>query len=199
MNPYHNYTDVDLVTRLVQGDSTAFEFIYRTYVKELYIYIRRRISVSEDCEEIIHSVFESLWKRRHELGHITALKSYLYSSARFRAISYLRDEAVRKKHEEYFSLFESVYDNSNPEVQADPDALKALINNAINDLPGRCQEAVRMRVQQNLSNDEIALRMNINKRTVQNYMVTAFNHFRSVYGELSRQSLVLLFALLFLP
>jgi RNA polymerase sigma-70 factor (family 1) len=183
MNPYQHHTDMELVQLLNQGKDAAFEIIYRRYVKELYAYVRRRIAAKEDCEEIIHNVFEYLWNRRRDLGHIASLKPYLFSSARFRAISYLRDEAVRKRHEEYFNLFELVYNSSNEEDQRDPEAIKSMIENSLKQLPDRCQEAIKMRMHENLSNDDIATRMNIKKTTVENYMVTALSHFREVYRK----------------
>lgn len=174
---------MELVQLLIQGEDAAFEIIYRRYVKELYAYVRRRIHSNEDAEEVVHNVFEYLWKRRRDLGHIAALKPYLFSSARFRAISYLRDEAVRKRHEEYFNLFELVYDTSSEEDQRNPEAIKILIENSLKQLPDRCQEAIKMRLHENLSNDDIAARMNIKKTTVENYMVTALSHFRQAYRK----------------
>jgi RNA polymerase sigma-70 factor (ECF subfamily) len=183
MNPYQDHTDTELVALLINSDQKAFETIYRKYVRELYAYVRKRIPVKEDCEEIIHIVFESLWKRRENLGHVTALKPYLYHMVRFQAIHHFRDEAVRRKHEEYFTLFEMVYDSSSEDERKDPLVIRALINAALDQLPERCQQAVKMRLTENLSNDDIARRMNIKKTTVENYMVTAFSHFRSVYRK----------------
>jgi RNA polymerase sigma-70 factor (ECF subfamily) len=51
-------------------------------------------------------------------------------------------------------------------------------------LPARCREAFQLRLEQNLSNSEIAQRMHISKRTVEEYMTTAFAHLRKFEKEI---------------
>jgi RNA polymerase sigma-70 factor (ECF subfamily) len=183
MNLYQDHTDAELVPLLVQGDAHAFEAIYRRYAAELYASVRKNISVKEDCEEIVQDVFEDIWVNHSKLGFITMLRGYLHRTLRFRIIGYFRHHAVRKKYEEHFRLFEAMYETFN-EGAFEPDAMPALIDRSLSQLPERCQHAVRLRLRDNLSNDDIARRMNINKSTVENYMVTALAHLRASFQGL---------------
>lgn len=175
--------DTELVDLLRQGNHQAFEVIYRRHARELFGYALRKIKVREDCEEIVHDVFESLWKRREELT-ITSLRHYLLTSVRYVVIRYFSHRDVKRKFAENYRLFEAVYDAMDQEKPRDSQAVHALLLQHIQGLPDRCQEAIRLRITENLSNGEIARRMNINKGTVQLYISKAFGHLRNSYDKI---------------
>ncbi len=178
MSEYHNLRDSELLALIKQGNQGAFETIYRRYAKHLFAYAIRRLRIREDCEEIVHDVFESLWKRRSELT-ITSLKHYLFNSVRYMIIRYFSHRGVIQKYADHYRLFEAVYESANDEYpQHDPHAIHSLLLQHIQKLPDRCQEAIRLRLTENLTNSEIAERMNINKTTVQLYISKAFAHLR---------------------
>jgi RNA polymerase sigma-70 factor (family 1) len=182
MNPYLNHLDAELVDLLRRGERQAFEVIYRRYAKELFAYALRKMKAREDAEEIIHDVFESLWKRKEDLL-ITSLRHYLFTSIRYSVIRYFSHRDVRRKFAEHYQLFEAVYDSMD-EVEPDPQAIHARLLQHLQALPERCQEAIRLRITENLSNSEIATRMSISKGTVQLYISTAFAHLRGSYDRI---------------
>jgi RNA polymerase sigma-70 factor (ECF subfamily) len=183
MNLYQNHTDTELVSLLIEGNPTAFEAIYRRYASDLYRYARKNISSKEDCEEIIQDVFESLWTRHDELEHVTVLSAYLFRMVKYKVIRYFQHSAVKKRYAEHYLLFEAVYESWG-EQDKEGSPVQSLIDKGLADLPERCRLAVKLRLTEDLSNGDIAKRMNIQKSTVENYMVTAFNHLRTLYPHL---------------
>jgi RNA polymerase sigma-70 factor (ECF subfamily) len=177
-------TDADLVIALNRGDRQAFEMIYRKYVSDLYRYARKNISVKEDCEEIIQEVFESLWSR-HRTLQVNSLRFYLLSMVKYKVIRYFQHNIVKRKYAEHYKAFDLVY-NVQGNDTAGPEAIHALIDTSIKELPERCQAAFRLRLHENLSNGEIASRLNITKKTVEVYMFQAFSHFRASYQKLCK-------------
>lgn len=180
-----NHTDTELLTALVVGGREAFEAIYRKYVSDLYRYARKNIPAKEDCEEIIQEVFESLWERHESLNIQTSLKGYLMGMVRFKIIHYFRKSARKKKYAEHFLLFEAVYAQAGEE-DVNHAAIQSTLDRLITELPERCQEALRLRLSEDLSNPDIARRMNITTRTVEVYMFRAFNHIRAAYKDYLR-------------
>lgn len=172
-----NYSETELISSLTGGDEKSFETIYKRYGAELYRYARRSVPLKEDCEEIVHDIFVSLWVRRQKLGHVTELKPYLYKMVKFKVIRYFQHQAVKKKYAEHFRLFEAGYDTI-PLENANLNRIQDTLLKNIESLPERCQMAFRLRVTENLSNTDIAARMDIKKSTVEHYMVTAANHLR---------------------
>jgi len=177
MTLFQNHDDSELVDQLVGGDREAFEVIYRKYASHLYRFARKNIPLKEDCEEMIQDVFESLWIR-HESLEIDSLSSYLFASIRYMIIRYFSKQRLRNKFAEHYQLFESLYDATEKESQ-NPEALGSIVLEKIQGLPERCQLALRLRLTENLSNADIARRMNISKKTVEFYMSKALNHLRN--------------------
>lgn len=178
MSPYHDKSDTNLVALLIQGDEKAFEAIYRRYVAALYRYASKNIPAKEDCEEIIQDVFESLWARHSELQHVTALSAYLYRMVKYKVIRYFQHSKVKKSYADHYRLFEATY--TTQEIgEEEKKSMMELIEHGLTQLPERCQLAIRLRLKENLSNKEIAERMNITKATVENYIVKAVSHLRS--------------------
>ncbi|NOT73430.1 MAG: RNA polymerase sigma-70 factor [Cyclobacteriaceae bacterium] len=179
MNLEEHHTDEELVSFLTQDNEQAFEIIYTRYASELYRYVRKSISIKEDCEEIVQDVFESLWNRRGNVS-ITNLSSYLFSAVRYKAISYFQRSLVRKKYEEHFKFFELLYDNSE-ELQMSPTEASAIIQRCVRELPQRYQEVVNLRVYEQLTNQEIARKMNVTPQTVEIYFSNALKGLRTAY------------------
>ena len=185
MNSYSIFTDIGLITLLNSGDPKAFEAIYRKYASDLFRYAQKNIGNKEDCEEIIQDIFESLWARRESLLHVTVLNAYLFQMVKYKVIRYFQHRAVKKKYEEHYKLFEAMYETI-AEEEHEPSPIQAVIQKTLAQLPERCQQAVRLRLAENLSNSDIASRMNIKKSTVENYMVTALSQLRNAFQTLEK-------------
>ncbi len=175
-------TDTELLVQLNAGDQKAFEAIYRRYAAELFRYARKNIPAKEDCEEIVQEVFISLWQR-HETLRVISLKHYLIKAVHYKVIRYIQHSKVRRRYEEHYKLFEAMYDSIGEE-ELSAESIQGKLLKTITDLPERCQVAIKLRLLENLSNGEIAARMNISKKTVEVYMLTAFKHFRANYDRI---------------
>ncbi|MBX2894738.1 MAG: RNA polymerase sigma-70 factor [Cyclobacteriaceae bacterium] len=167
-----------LVNLLREGDSKAFAMIYERYVPELFRFLTKNIKDKSDCEEIVQDVFVSLWERREAL-EVDSLRAYLFTSVKYKVIRYIKHQMVKRKYEEHFRNFEATYVAPiEPEKSTPIVPLHALLSESLQGLPDRCREAFQLRLEQNLTNSEIAQRMHISKRTVEDYMSTAFEHLR---------------------
>jgi RNA polymerase sigma-70 factor (ECF subfamily) len=182
MNLYQNQTDLELVAALLQGEEKAFEAIYFRYVKVLVRYARKRISNKDDCFEIVQEVFESLWSRHSELSNITLLEAYLYRMVKYKIIRYYQHNNVIQKYTDHFKAFETIIDDGEEEKEIE--TLREVINTTLAELPERCQVAVRLRIDENLSNGDIAKRMNIDKSTVKRYITAALSYFKEKHPPL---------------
>ncbi|AYB32025.1 sigma-70 family RNA polymerase sigma factor [Chryseolinea soli] len=185
-----DHTDMELLTLFINGHEQAFNTIYRRYAGKLYTYARKSISVKEDCEEIVQDIFESIWNRREKLTHLTALEAYLFGMVKYKVIRYFHHSLVKRKYEEHYKFFEAVYDSMD-DVEKEPSIIQNIIDNGLSELPERCQQAIKLRLIENLSNADIAKRMNIKKTAVENYMVTALNHLRASYATSRKRKLTI--------
>lgn len=177
MNQHNDYKDEDLVALLNEEESRAFEMIYRKYASELYKYARHLISTKEDCEEIIQEVFERLWIQRQTIK-IKSLRAYLYKCVKNKVINYFEHKAVKKKYADHYLFFGAIYD-SVEEDKRNAEIIHQLIERGIKTMPEQLQRVIQLRLVENLSNPQIAQRMNIAKKTVDNYIHLVYVHLRS--------------------
>ncbi len=179
MSTWSTVSDEELIIRIREGERPAFAEAYHRYVSSLLRYVTGRIGSREEAEEMVQDVFVSLWAR-HDSLTISSLRHYLFSSVKYKIIRHISHSRVRKKYEEHYRLFETVYENVE-EHERDPERIRLLLEKGLAQLPERCRAALKLRLGENLSNSDIAMRMNISKGTVENYMVTALQHLRSLY------------------
>src|SRR5699024_8748910 len=126
----------------------------------------------------------SLWEKRKSLSIHTSLSSYLYKAVKYRMLNYIRSEKVRKN---YFSDFletqiSLVTDPLGPQLQNVSD-LKNLIEKRLQELPPKCRKVYRMSREEHIPNQEIADRLRISKKTVENYLTIALKHLRVHLSE----------------
>ncbi|HRE65758.1 MAG TPA: sigma-70 family RNA polymerase sigma factor [Cyclobacteriaceae bacterium] len=132
----------------------------------------------------MQDVFVSLWERREGL-EVDSLRVYLFTSVKYKVIRYIKHQMVKRKYEEHFKNFEATFVTPiEPEKSIPIVPLHALLSESLQGLPDRCREAFQLRLEQNLTNSEIAQRMRISKRTVEDYMTTAFAHLRKFRKEI---------------
>ena len=179
MAPHHD-SDEMLISLLRAGNQKAFAAIYNRYVGELYRHAKRVLANKEDCEEILQEVFEYLWKN-HKAINIKSLRAYLYKAVANKVTDHLKKGYLHKRYVEHFKLFEAVYSHAE-----NKDSVEHIIESGLRQLPERVQMAIRLRLTENLTNDEIAQRMNVTNKTIENYMHQVYTHFRVTYSLLLR-------------
>ncbi|HYG01890.1 MAG TPA: RNA polymerase sigma-70 factor [Chryseosolibacter sp.] len=176
MNRYQHDTDLEIITALNNGDENAFAEVYRRHASELIHFIHRSIPYKETCEEIVQDIFLTLWSRREQLTPTGTIRAYLYKSARHKIVDYVRHSIVKQKYEQHYRLFEAVYEELPAETH--DQNVSEVIDATIAALPEKCQMAIRMRLHEDLSYQEIASRMKISVKTVEKHISAALKELR---------------------
>ncbi len=188
-----NFVSEHILTLLKGGDKSAFESIYNRYAGRLFSFINAKIRVKEITEEIIQEIFVSLWTNRESLQIHISIEAYLFGAAKNQVLNYIRREYVRKEYAAEFARFANEqYDNSVIE-QANLNDLEVTIQQGVAALPDQCQRAFRMSRMEHTPVSQIAEKMNVSKRTVENYISQALRHLRAHLGELLTISATLVF------
>jgi RNA polymerase sigma-70 factor (family 1) len=173
----------DLLTLLKNGQPKSFEIIYDRFAEKLYQYVSRRVKSKEASEEIVQEIFVSLWNKRETLHITVSLDAYLFGAAKFRILSYIRSARVQREYAANFALFAAGhFDNSIVEMM-DLKDLHYTIEKSISHLPEKCRTAFRLSRIDHEPIPQIAGRMNISERTVENYLSQALKHLRISLGQ----------------
>jgi RNA polymerase sigma-70 factor (family 1) len=173
-----------MLVRLMKHDNeVAFQKIYHAYWDKLFAYTYNRLHMREVSEEVVQDVFFSLWTKRDSIMITSSLSAYLYGATRHRLLNELRSAKVRRAYaSDYASFVKNLCDNSNVEQQDMNDLVHA-IEAKVSELPKQCQVVFRLSRQEYLPNRNIAERLKISIKTVENYLTQALKHIRTSLGD----------------
>jgi RNA polymerase sigma-70 factor (family 1) len=170
------------VERIQAGDPDAFAAIFRTYYDRLCGFARRYVDSGDEAEELVEDVFVCIWQQRQTCRGCTSLKSYLYASVRNRALKLLRHEGIAQRTVEWALREQRSLGVAAPPPSVDEEVhayeLARLAQHAIDRLPERSRQAFLLHRQEGLSYSEIALRMGISVKTVENHLIRAVKALR---------------------
>ncbi|UYQ94172.1 RNA polymerase sigma-70 factor [Chitinophaga horti] len=163
-----------------KADQPAFVCIYRRYWSELYRCAFRIFPNQHTCEELVHDVFLYLWNKGRDTD-IRSLKDYLYIAVKNRALNRIRAENNLLTEVDDHAL------NATSSLQAEERVncleINRIYDQALSELPERCRTIMIMSRHEHLSNKEIAARLDIAPKTVENQITIALRHIRTRLGE----------------
>ena len=120
----------------------------------------------EDAEEIVHDIFISIWKNRSNLQADTNLSALLFSIAYKRRIDFFRKSLRKPIYEDYMQFQNEL--TADEHNQLEYNDFCDIFNKALQQVPERFQTLLALSRIHGLSNEEIAQRLNISQKTVQN-------------------------------
>jgi len=151
------------------GDKSAFGEITELNYAALYHYGTRFTSDRDLIKDCLQDIFLEIWEKRAALSYISAIKPYLFQS--------LRNNLVRRirKQVNFFEIAENeILHEVSPEsdwIINETDQLTAQrMKRALESLPKRQKEALYLKYYENLSYEEIALVMGLQRQAVANYL-----------------------------
>jgi RNA polymerase sigma-70 factor (ECF subfamily) len=181
-----NYSDIDLLKKLCEGNEEAFEFIFFNYYNKLCIYANFLLRNKETAEEVVQDVLLKLWETRNKLDITVSLRSYLYRAVHNKSINHITYLRTREKHlknlTDDINMKTIIYPLSNnyPVANLISKELEDEIEKALNALPEKCRTIFKLCRFENLSYQDVAKKMNISVNTVKTQMKRAFEKFRQV-------------------
>jgi RNA polymerase sigma-70 factor (ECF subfamily) len=157
---------------LPEKDISFFEETYRRYAKRVYAFSLKYLRNKEDAEGMVQEVFIKLWAVRHRLSEIENLEAWIFTVS-FNIIRKHFKRIAREKN--YIQSF-SKSDLSDSGVSMTEIEYNDLIKQAeviIDKLPDRQKAVYLLSKKEGLSNSEIALKLKITKKTVENHLFKA--------------------------
>ena len=166
------------VRAFAKGDVQAFELLFLHYQPRLVAFIDGFIKDTEEARDMSQDVFLKLWENREACVEIRSFKAYIFKSAKFAIFNYFDHQLVSDKYEQEM-LFAPVETDS-AEESLFAKELQQLIELTIQQMPEQRRRVFEMSRKEGVSNAEIAERLGISKRTVENHLTTALAAIRKV-------------------
>lgn len=164
------------------SDESTFANAFDQYHRLLYALAYRYLKSMEDAEDAVQYTFMKLWEQRDTFDLSTGIRSLLFTILKNYILNELRHQKiVLQKHYEMAQADESTEPDF-VDLFADEDFRQHLYA-IVNQLPTQKREVCFLKMEQGLSNQEIADQMQISVPTVKSHYTQALKMLRTEIGK----------------
>jgi RNA polymerase sigma-70 factor (ECF subfamily) len=159
-----------------------FEYLFKTYFRELHAYSYSLLKDWDAGEEIVQALFLKLWEKNDWTNINTSIKSYLYKCVYHDSLNFMRRE---KTHLRYQTLTAHTLENETDDAsnKLKLSEVEHHLHLALNQLPEKCRAIFHMSRFEQLKYQEIANHLEISIKTVETHMVKALRILRKEMHE----------------
>jgi RNA polymerase sigma-70 factor, ECF subfamily len=182
INRIGNVDDSVLVSRIRQNDKDAFKSLYNRYSKKIYFFSIKYLGNIIETEELVQTVFINVWENRKSLDPANSVKSYIYKAAVNYIYNYLKKKSLHARFIEVQTSKDEIHSNLTYE-QIFFNDLEKSINSIVGTLPSQQQKIFHLNRDEDLTHMEIASKLDLSVRTVENQMYRAIKTIREVLKE----------------
>lgn len=181
------------VNRLKVGDQTSFDYLYTAWSGKLYNFVMR-ISGGDTymAEEMVQSSFIKVWESRQTLDPDKSFGAYLCTIAKNQLTNIYQHKMQEFLYQEKMAKTIATPENDTERV-VEFHLLEEYINSLVEQLPPARREIFQLSRQMQLSNREIAEKLNLSENTVESQLTKAFAYLREKVSRHYELTLSLLF------
>lgn len=173
--------DQELIDKIKNNDRDSFDILFRKYYRPLVLYIKSLSQDVELAEDLVQDIFLNLWSNRSDLKIKKTVKGYLFWITYTSYIDHYRK--TKNRINLFDDIKEKAFRDALPEdneiMEMKVEKLKVIIES----LPPSCKKVLELNKMSGLKYDEIALSLNISKKTVESHMRTAFEKIRQGFEK----------------
>ena len=166
----------DILPRLRAGDKSALKALFDLHYRMVCQTIRRFIRDHSLVEDLAQEVFLRFWEKRMQINITSSVDAYLRRMAVNEALGYLRRNKNRFEEEMTPNIAGGLDDGV--EEQFLQSELELKVREAINELPPKCRAVFQASRFEDMTYREIAEKMDISVKTVENQMSKALKYLR---------------------
>lgn len=159
----------ELIKKVAEGDELSFELLYDSYWEVLFKIAYNKLGSVEVAKELVQDLFTDLWFKRENLANVKGVKPYLIGALKYTVLDYIRKQIVRDKYvkEVMNSVVRNGYDCFE---NVSYNETKNIIFEHIDKLPAQCQKVFKLSRFEHLSVKDIATRLGLTPKTVENHI-----------------------------
>jgi len=185
------FQDEQIASLLSKKDEAAFEQVFKTHYKNLHSYAFTMLKDEDEAEEMVQQVFFKLWERSEHLSFSGPIAAYLYRAVHNESLNFIKHQKVKAGHQLHVA-----YSMKNKSEQASPKMIRKELENkfreALNELPEQCRTVFQLSRFEDMKYKEIADKLDISVKTVENHMGKALKLLRTKLVDFLPLLLILL-------
>lgn len=177
--PTRIYIEPEVITRFCNGSEDAFKVIFELMGNKVWNYCKKLTGKREDAEELVQDIFTKLWQYRYQIDPVGNFEVFLFTLARNHIYNFGRKK-LQYQLSPSGTLSEYQLTSAEPSLFAYQEIYQQY-KKVLSQVSGRGQQVFEMSREQGLSHKEIADKLGISIRTVENHI---FNTLKVLKREL---------------
>ncbi len=159
-----------------------FEQVFKDNFKALHAYAYTMLKDEDAAEDVVQQMFVKLWEKRQETQITQSIQAYLYRTVHNSCLNYIKHEKVKEAHSKYakHTMSEGAEHITKAIVGKE---LSNKIQQALKELPEQCRTIFQLSRFEELKYREIADKLNLSVKTVENQMGKALRIMRVALAE----------------
>lgn len=190
MKNYDLHNERELLELIAQGSEQAFATLLDKYQARVFAHALSYIKYYDETTEVVQDIFVRIWTQRERLLQVNDFPAYLFIISRNYLVS-----AIRKRVSERLATENEDHslEMIRPDTHLEVKELERCIAEGVKKLPAQQRMVYQLSRREQLTQEQIALKMNISKRTVKFHMAAALNFLRSHLRNMNYPLLLILF------
>lgn len=194
MKRLENLSEFQLLNEVRGGNESAFETLFDNYKDKVYSFSYKMLKSKDLADDIVIEVFTKIWEKRANIKPGLAFQPYLFTVARNHLINFLNKASLDSKIRDQLITSNSFYRSSTEEEVIYNEYL-SIAEQAIHQMPKQRRRVFKLKSEQGMTYDQIAIQLGISKNTVKTHLLAATAYLRSVVN-IDPDKLVVLILLL---
>lgn len=164
--------DCLLICRLQSGDRGAFDDIWQKYSAHVYNFIKSLVINRYVSEDLVQEVFLKVWEKRRELDPEKNFEAYIFTIARNLIYKETRNMFINSTYVSH-ALYTQKDNDESTQKNIDLKCTQKQIAEIVNQMPPARKNIFILNKLHGLSISDVAERLGISKKTVENQLYQA--------------------------
>jgi RNA polymerase sigma-70 factor, ECF subfamily len=171
------FNDTVIIQLLGERNEKAFEQVFKMHFKNLHAYAFTILKDEAVAEEMVQNVFYKIWEKTEQLNISGSITAYLYRAVHNESLNYLKHLKVRSVYQSRVAWqMKGQSDHASKRILLKE--LEVKLHAALNDLPEQCRLIFQLSRFEELRYREIAEKLGLSVKTVENQMGKALKLLR---------------------
>ncbi len=175
---------IELVEKVLQGDSDAVVLFYNQYSPKLLAYLQRKIPTKEDSQELLQDVFLDALDSLALFEKRSSMQTWLYRITRNKIADYYRKRKIKSLLFSQLPFLQLIAQEiTQPEFQFEKNKIRDKIEITAHQLSANYRQILKRHYEDGIPVKQIALEMHLSFKATESLLYRARKDFMQKYAE----------------
>lgn len=165
----------EILKSVAAGDKSAFDILFKQFYAKVHRFVFMLLKNNDDADDVSQMIFTKLWMKRERLASVNDFDSYLFVLSKYTTINFISASKVIPID---VDTLPDVVQKSTPHDDVVAKDMQLLIDMVVENMPTQRQTIYRMSREQHMKNEDIANKLGLQKKTVENHLNLALKEIK---------------------